>query len=132
MNLSLISTKKTAQQPNMAHNLVKLSRKQQEDGSSAVECKGIRTFCGRGPGELLTQSRILRHPTLDDHVLVGATDQASRGIKLWDSSDNTEYQTIKESDFMRDLLIFSPENSNQHILYTLSAKGLSIYRWDFA
>lgn len=132
LNLSLISTRKNPQQPQTAHNLVKLSKIQQEDGSSAIECKGIKTFFGLGPCELLSQSRILRHPTLDDHVLVGATDPASRGIKLWDSSDNSEYQTIKEANFMRDLLMFSPENSNQHLLYTLYEKGLSVYRWDFA
>lgn len=132
LNLSLISTRRTAQHPNMAHHLVKLSKVTQEDGTSQVECKGIQTFFGAGPGELLSQSRILRHPTLDDHVLVGATDPSSRGIKLWDSSDNSDYQTIKESEFVRDLLMYSPENSNNHILYTLSAKGLGVYRWEFA
>lgn len=132
MDMALISTRRSPTSANSSHNLVKLKKVRQEDGSTNIECKRVRTFLGGRPGELLNQSRILKHPTMSDSVLVCACDQDARGIRLWDSSDNTEYQTIRTDLFIRDVIMYSPENSNQHILYTLSENGLSIYRWDYA
>lgn len=132
LDLTLITTRRSPVSPNCSHNLVKLKKVREEDGTTKINCQPVRTFTGSLAGELLSHSRILRHPTLEDSVLVGACDEAVRGIKLWDSSDNTEYQTIKTGDFVRDMIVHTPENSNQHVLYTLSDKNIGIYRWDYA
>lgn len=133
-NLALITTRKTALDPNSTHNLVRLQKVQteSEESSARVECKRVRTFTGGKSADAFSQSRILKHPTVNDSVLVCATDNDARGIKLWDVSDNTEYQSIRTNAFIRDVVMFSPENSNQHILYTLRDKGLDIYKWDYA
>lgn len=134
-NLALVSTRKTSINPSCTHNLIRIEKTQSEDGTSQIKTKPIKTFSGGSLNDaqpLMSQSRILRHPTLPDHVLVGATDQASRGVKLWDSSDNRVYQTIKTDKFIRDMVMFTPENSNQHVLYLLGETGLNIYRWDYA
>lgn len=131
LNLALITTRRTPLASHCCHNLVKLQKVRDDDGVTKVECQHVRTFNGGSPGELLSQSRILRHPTLPESVLVGACDQDARGIKLWDSSDNSVFQTIK-SDFIRDMIVYTPENTNQHILYSLSEKGIGVYRWDYA
>lgn len=131
-SLALITTRRSSRSPNVTHNLIKLHRAQTGEEPNKVECQRVRTFMGGQPGELLNYSRILKHPTLPESVLVGACDQDARGIKLWDSADNTEFQTIKTNDWIRDMIMYSPENSNQHVLYTLSNKGVGVYRWDYA
>lgn len=130
--LALVTTRRSVITPNYTHNLVKLSASQSESGISKVKCKSFRTFYGGRSGELLSQSRIMRHPTLSDSVLVCASDDESHGIRLWDSSDNTVFQTIRTNAFVRDSQLYTPENSNQHMLYTLSDKTLCVYRWDYA
>jgi len=130
--MALITTRRTPLNQNCSHNLVKLVKETSEDGTTKIECKRVRTFEGGRSEGLLSQSRILKHPTLGDSVLVGSCDEDANGVKLWDSSDNTEYQTIRTDLFVRDMIMYSPENSNQHILYTLTEKGLGIYRWDYA
>lgn len=130
--LSLITTRKTQTVPNTTHDLVKLKKTTNEEGTQRVECERIRTFFNRGSAELLSQSRILKHPTLDDQVLVASWDATTMGVKLWDASDNTEFQSIRTDIFIRDILMYTPENSNQHVLYLLSDKGINVYRWDFA
>lgn len=135
-NLALITTRKTALAPNSTHNLVKIEKVQDEDGEGIMQdrvgCRRVRTFTGGKSADSFSQSRILRHPTVSDSVLVSATDNDARGIKLWDVSDNTEYQSIRTNAFIRDVVMFSPENSNQHLLYTLRDKGLDVYKWDYA
>ena len=130
--LALVTTRRSEVMPNSTHNLIKLKKVLEDDGTERVGCERFHTFIGGKCPELLSQSRILGHPTLEDSVLVGACDESARGIKLWDASDNTEYQSIRTDAFVRDMIMFTPENTNQHILYTLSEKGLSIYRWDYA
>lgn len=132
LDLALVTTRRSTLQPKVTHNLVKLKKTGSEDASNKIECQRVRTFMGGQPGELLNYSRILNHPTLTDSVLVGACDQDARGIRLWDSSDNTIYQTIKTNDWIRDMIMYTPSNSNQSILYTLSNKSVSVYRWDYA
>lgn len=135
LDLTLISTRRSTTNKNCTHNLIQLKKAHNDEGLSCMEAKPIRAFTGGSTNDdqpLLSHSRILRHPTLADSVLVGATDQASNGVKLWDSSDNTVYQTIKTDKYIRDMVMYSPENSNQHVLYLLSEVGLNIYRWDYA
>lgn len=135
-NMALITTRKTALAPNSTHNLVKLHKVQSENSEgiieNRVECQRVRTFTGGKSTDSFSQSRILKHPTVSDSVLVCATDNDARGIKLWDVSDNTEYQSIRTNAFIRDVVMFNPENSNQHILYTLRDRGLDVYKWDYA
>lgn len=135
LNLTLVSTRKTAMNKSCCHNLIQIENIQNdEQGNQHIHIKPMRTFLG-GPTNdqpLLSQSRILKHPTLDESVLIGAADEASGGVKLWDSSDNTVYQTIKTDRFVRDMIVYSPDNSNQHFLYLLSEQGIYIYRWDYA
>lgn len=131
-NLALITTRQSQVSQNATHNLVRFCRKTSEDGSQKIECESVRTFIGGRSPELLSQSRILTHPTLDEGVLVGACDDTARGIKIWDASDNTVYQSIRTDVFVRDMICYTPENTNQHLLYALSEKGLSIYKWDWA
>lgn len=131
-SMALVTTRRSPLGQNSTHNLIKLKRTQQDDGGDKIECEHVRTFIGGRSGELLSQSRILRHPNLCDNVLVGACDDQARGIKLWDASDNTEYQTIKTDIFIRDMILYTPEGSNSHILYALNERGLNIYRWDYA
>lgn len=131
-SLALITTRRTPLNPNCAHNLVKVRKTFDESGATKIECERVKSFFGGRSADLLGQSRIVQHPTAPNGVLVGACDDAARGIKLWDATDNTEYQTIKTDAFVRDLLMYNPENTNQYYLYTLSEKGLSIYRWDYA
>lgn len=130
--LALITTRRSPVEPNSLHSLVKLKKEVDDEGTPRVKCERVKTFFGSRSAELLSQSRILRHPTLDDNVLVAACDDSARGIKLWDASDNTEYQSIRTDVFVRDMIMYTPENTNQHVLYTLSEKGISIYRWDYA
>lgn len=131
-NLTLITTRKSAVSPNnVTHNLVRINRKTLVDGSQRVECDNVRTFIGGRAPDLLGHSRILRHPTLDNEVLVGSSDEAARGIKIWDASDNSVYQSIRTDVFVRDIICYTPEQTNHHQLFALSEKGLSIYRWDF-
>lgn len=128
---TLITTRRSPANQRTTHSLVKLKRVEQDDGSSRIDCDNIRTF--QGPAiDLLSQSRILRHPTLENQVLVGACDESSNGIKLWDASDNTVYQSMRTGHFVRDMIMYTPENTNQHLLLTLHDKGFGIYRWDYA
>lgn len=130
--LSLISTRHSQHSPNATHNLVRLKQVQDDQTrGKKIDCERVKTFFSNR-AELLSQSKILKHPTLSDHVLVGACDDSAKGIKLWDASDNTEYQSIRTDVFIRDMIMYTPENTNQHILYTLSEKGMNIYRWDYA
>lgn len=130
---ALISTRRTSLQPKYTHNLIKLKKFEcEDDGPATIRCQNVRTFTGGRPPELLSQSKILKHPTLRGSVLVGACDSEAQGVKLWDSSDNTEYQTIKTDSFIRTMVMYSPENSNQHLLYLLGQRYMSIYKWDYA
>lgn len=130
---ALITTRRSIASQNNCHNLVKLRKVHNDlDGSHKIECQGVRTYMGGRSGDLLSQSRILKHPTVAGGILVGACDDEAHGIKLWDSTDNTEYQTIRTADFIRDMVLYNPDNTNNHILYALSAKGIHIYRWDYA
>lgn len=124
--LSLVTTRRSPRELNITHNLVRLNF---DDGE--FSCEPVKTFTG-GRTDLLSQSKILKHPTLRDDVLVGAADESKRGIILWDASDSKEYQTIRTDAFVRDMIMHTPEDTNQHILYTLSEKGINIYRWDYA
>lgn len=130
--LSLITTRKTQSDLNTTNSLVKLRKTTDEDGTQRVDCERVRTFFNCGSADFLSQSRILRHPTLNDQVLVGSWDERTRGIKLWDASDNTEYQSIRTDIFIRDMLMYTPESTNHHVLYTLSERGINVYRWDYA
>lgn len=133
--LALVTTRHSpVSHKNCTHNLIRLKRTEQDEGGDRVECEHVRTFMGGRSAEdlRLSQSRILRHPNLCDSVLVGACDDEARGIKLWDASDNTEYQTIKTDTFIRDMILYTPDNSNNHMLYALSERGLSTYKWDYA
>lgn len=132
LDLALITTRRSGLYPKVTHNLVKLKKTQSEDATNKIECQRVRTFMGGQAGELLNYSRILKHPTLADSVLVGACDQDARGIRLWDSSDDTVYQTITTSEWIRDMIMYTPPNSNQNVLYTLSNKSVGVYRWDYA
>lgn len=132
-NMALISTRRTSALPRCTHNLIKLKRLgNEEDGTATVRCENIRTFTGGRSGELLSRSKLLQHPTMRGSVLVGACDGEAQGVKLWDSSDNTEYQSIRTDSFIRDMVMYSPENSNQHLLYLLGERSMSIYKWDYA
>lgn len=132
LNLSLVTTRKNPRSHRMTHTLFKLDKTFNENGEARVNCTNPRTFVGGPTTELFGYSRILKHPTLSDSVLVSSCDQTARGIKLWDLSDVSEYQDIKTDVFIRDVIMYSPENSNQHMLYTLHDKGIKIYRWDYA
>jgi len=130
--LSLISQRRSPHSPNATHNLVRFKQigPTEENGCKKIECERVKTFFSNRSAELLSQSRILRHPTLSDSVLIGSGENA--GVRLWDASDQTEYQTIKTDMFVRDMIMYTPENTNQHMLYTLSEKNINIYRWDYA
>lgn len=132
LDLALITTRRSTMHPKVTHNLVKLKRAESANAADKIQCQRVRTFMGGQSGELLNYSRILKHPTLADSVLVGACDQDARGIRLWDSSDDSVYQTIKTNEWIRDMIMYNPPNSNQHILYTLSTKSVGVYRWDYA
>lgn len=132
-NLALISSRRSQVVRSGMHHLLQLHDvTDPETSERLVKCENVKSYsCGQN--ELLSQSRILKHPTLDNGVLVGASDSQVRGIKLWDSSDNTEYQTIKtNNDFIRDMAMFTPQNTNQHLLYTLGDRNIGVYRWDYA
>lgn len=130
---TLITTRRSTTDQTTTHSLIKLKKRVDiDDGTVRIDCENIRTFRGGRSPDLLSQSRILRHPTLDDQVLVGSCDESARGIKLWDASDNTEYQQLRTNEFVRDMVLYTPENTNQHILYTLHNKGFGVYRWDYA
>lgn len=131
-DIALISTRRSAMNENCAHNLVKLQKTQDDAGTSKIDCKRVTTFFGGRAAELLSQSRLLKHPTLSDSLLVGAVDDEARGIKLWDTSDNKIYQSIRTDGFVRDMIMYNPDNTNMHFLYTLGEKGLSIYEWSCA
>ena len=132
--IALITTRRSTASSNCAHNLVKLKKAvdEENEGQTKVSCESVKTFYGGRAPDLLSHSRILRHPTVGDSILVGACDDTARGIKLWDASDGTDYQTIRTNVFVRDMIMYTPENTNVHVLYALSEKGLGIYRWDYA
>jgi E3 ubiquitin-protein ligase RFWD3 len=130
--VTLITTRRSPFNQNTMHSLIKFKRVETDDGIPKIDCENIRTFKGGRAPDLLSQSRILRHPTLEDHVLVGSCDESAKGIKLWDASDNTVYQKICTKEFIRDMVLYTPENTNHHLLYTLYDQGFGIYRWDYA
>uniref|UniRef100_A0A6G1SN24 RING-type E3 ubiquitin transferase n=1 Tax=Aceria tosichella TaxID=561515 RepID=A0A6G1SN24_9ACAR len=131
-NTTLITTRRSPIDEKTKHSLIKLKRVELDDGTVRIDCDNIRTFKGGRAPDLLGQSRIMRHPTLDDQVLVGSCDESAQGVKLWDASDNTEYQKLRTKEFIRDMVLYTPDNTNQHILYTLHDKGFGTYRWDYA
>lgn len=115
------------------HNLLKLQKvTNPETDQVEINCNEVQIFQGGKFCELLSHSKILRHPTLEDSVLVGAWNTDVNGIKLWDSSDSSEYQTIKPNMFIRDMATYTPENTNQHLLYAIGESGIAAYRWDYA
>lgn len=127
---TLVSTRPNSTSPNCAHNLMKLEKIREDDEEDAVgriEAKVQRIFVGGTSSSFLTQSRILRHPTMKDSVLVASHDEQSSGIKIWDASDNTVFQTIP-SDTIRDISMVSSEPSD-FLLFALSDKNMSMYRW---
>lgn len=131
--LALITSRRGNSSQNSTHHLVKLQKiTNPETGDSIVNCDEGKIFQGGKPSDCLSQSKILTHPTLEDCVLVGAWDGDARGIKLWDSSDSSLFQTIRTDLFIRDMAMYTPQNSNQHLLYTLGEKNINIYRWDYA
>lgn len=132
LDIALISTRTSTMNQNSTHNLVQLRKTQDDSGNPKIDCKRVSTFFGGRSSELLSQSRLLKHPTLSDSLLVGAVDDESRGIKLWDTSDNKIYQSIRTDGFVRDMIMYNPENTNLHFLYTLGETGLSIYEWSCA
>lgn len=131
LDIALISTRRSAMSESCAHNLIQLQKTEDDNGVPKMECKRVGTFFG-GREDLLSQSRLLKHPTLSDSLLVGAVDDQSRGIKLWDTSDNKIYQSIRTQEFIRDMIMYNPDNTNMHFLYTLDEKGLGIHSWSCA
>lgn len=131
LDIALISTRRSAMSENCAHNLIQLQKTEDDTGRPKIECKTVSTYFG-GREDLLSQSRLLKHPTLSESLLVGAVDDQSGGIKLWDTSDNKIYQRIRTQGFIRDMIMYNPENTNMHFLYTLDEKGLSIHEWSCA
>lgn len=131
--LALISSRSSQNIPNSTHHLVQLHKTNHPDTQETViNCNQGKIFQGGKASDLLSHSRILTHPTLEDCVLVGAWDGDAKGIKLWDSSDSSLFQTIRTDQFIRDMTMYTPQNSNQHLLYALGDKNINIYRWDYA
>lgn len=129
-NYALISTRPSPPSPQCVENLVTLEKvMENESNIPQIEVKPVRTFNGSRDSLYLSQSRILRHPTVDHKVLVASSDEVYKGLRLYDSFDGSCFQSIPSKSTVRDTALLSNEDDT-HFLFCLNDKGLSIHRWD--
>lgn len=132
--LALVSTRVSQLSTNCVDNLIKLNSFVDEDNIRRVEAKTLKTFIGGKSSFQLSQSRILKHPTREDNVLVASYDEESSKMNLWDSSDNSIFQSLvcKRGEIIRDISMISEENDPTHMLFLLGDRSFTMYQWDFA
>lgn len=97
-----------------------------QEGTSAFDCDIIQRFEGGTEQARLAKSRLFRHPTRENSVLVCAGDEAARGALIWDG--NSLIQRIDCSNPVLDFAMMSQTHSGA-ILTALTDRSLKVFKW---
>lgn len=120
----LASFRSSTSYPKVRHKICELSV---IDESSVCSCNTIQTFYGGSTQTLLSRSLLVPHPQNRDHLLVCAGDEASRGVKIWNSKSFQFAQDVPCDGAVVDLCYI---NMNQHhYLLALTDKQLKCHKW---
>lgn len=120
----LASFRSSTNHPKVRHMVCEL--RMIGDNNSLCSCNPIQTFYGGSTQTLLSRSILVPHPLNKDHLFVCASDEATRGVKIWNSQTFSLSQNVLCDGTVVDLCYI---DMNHHFLLALTDKKLKFCEW---